>query len=444
MLFIIRYKMINYLSNYLNNLYVYFFKQETQIDFIERLNKNGCYCYLTGNSLTSLILNDNKIYDKDIYVENMNIFELYSILNNYGFVYYYGGKNINNLRLILHPFNSNVKYEFTNNYDYGSTFNSLRYKINNLNDTNVLNINKIVESDIFKLYDIRNKVWKNVNELEYFSSLENIMRCFSLSSRFNLNITDKTLLNIKNSIDKGFKNSNYTIIFNEFHKITLGENCVKYLKHLHSCGILKLLNMNYDNFDDVLKIIKNKYHLTIGSEEVMLILLAYMNVVDIEKWADDIMLYSASCFNNSYKETILKIKYYKEFKNIKNRIDMLLFINKLNDNNFYNRGINFNCMSVSIIPSFLDFCLTIDITELNSDMYYLILNECSQYPLSINELSIKGDDLVGIGINIFEINNTKKKLLNLIYNDEISNTKSLLIKYIDENDEIFLKNYKTE
>ena len=437
--------MINYLSNYLNNLYVYFFKQERrQIDFIERLNKSGCCCYLTGNSLTSLILNDNQIYDKDIYVENMNIFEVYSILNNYGFVYYYGGKNINNLRLILHPFNSNVKYEFTNNYDYGSTFNSLRYKINNLNDIDVLNINKIVESDIFKLYDIRNKVWKNVNELEYFSSLENIMRCFTLSSRFDLNITDKTLLNIKNCIDKGFKNINYTIIFNEFHKITLGKNCVKYLKQLHNCGVFKLLNMNYDNFDDVLKIIKNKYHLTIDSEDIMLILLAYVNVVDIEKWADDIMLYSASYYNNSYKETILKIKYYKEFKNIKNRMDMLLFINKLNDNNFYNRCINFNCMNVSIIPSFLDFCSTVDIDELNSDMYYLILNECSQYPLSINELSIKGDDLVGIGINIFEINNTKKKLLNLIYNDEISNTKTLLIKYIDENDEIFLKNYKTE
>ncbi len=435
--------MINYLSNYLNNWYVYFFKQTNQIDFIEKLNNSGCNCYLTGNSLTSLILNNNfQIYDKDIYIENMNIFQVYSILNNYGIVYFYGGKNIDNLRLILHPFDSLTKYEFTNNYDYGSTFNSLRYKINNLNDINVFNINKIMENDIFKLYDIKNKVWKNFNEKEYFNLLENIMRCFSLSSRFNLCISDKTLLNIRNSIDRGFKNINYTVVFNELHKITFGENCDKYLKYLHHYGVFKLLNMDYENFDNVLKIIKSKKFLK--NCDIMVILLAYININDIEKWADDVMLYSSSYYNKSYKETILIIKYYKEFKNIKNRIDMLNFVNKLNDNKFYNRSINFKCMSDGIIPMFLKFSALIENEELNSDFYYSILNECSQYPLSINELSIKGDDLAGIGINIFEINNTKKKLLNFIYNDEISNVKSLLIKYIDENDEFFLKNYKTE
>lgn len=412
-----------------------FFDNLFSKDFIRELNENGIECYLTGNALTSLVIDDkNKIIDRDIYIPKMNIFETYSILKNYGYVYVYGSNNINNMRLILHY--GDIKYEFSNSFDYGATINSMRYKLNTLNDINNFIIDKINKEDWNKINDIIKLKWNNSNEKEYFQSLENIMRCFALSAEFSLEIEDKTIKNIENSIKNGFVSYKKPTLFNELHKILSYKNCDKYIKYLYDLEILKILDMNYSDIDNVLdKLIKNEYN----EDENMYIMLGLNEVDDIMSWVDKSYIYNANRITKSYQDIIINIQFYKSFLSLSNKYEMLCFINKLNNVNYFCRSIDYDTMYSHILNLFFRYHYMIKREVIDKDKYCSLVEECNNYPFSINDIELKGGDIIEMGFSVLEINKIKETLLDLIYKDKVINNKIDLTDYIKENIDEFPK-----
>lgn len=406
-----------------------FFNDLFDNDFIRELNENCIECYLTGNALTSLVINDKKkIVDRDIYIPKMNIFKTYAILKNYGYVYVYGSNNINNMRLILHY--GDIKYEFSNNFDYGATINSMRYKLNTLHDIDNFIINKIDKKDWNKITDIIKLKWCNSNEKKYFQSLENIMRCFSLSAEFSLEIENNTINNIENSIKNGFVSYKKPTLFNELHKILSYDNCDKYIKYLYDLDILKILDMNYSNIDNLLdKLIKNRYN----EDENMYIMLGLNEIDDIISWVDKSYIYNANRITKSYQDIIIIIHFYKSFLSLSNKYEMLCFINKLNNVNYFCHSINYNTMYTGLLHLFFRYHYMIKREEIDKDKYYSLIEECYNYPFSTNNIELKGNDILEMGFSAMNINKIKKILLDLIYKDKVSNFKSDLKKYIKEN-----------
>jgi len=404
-------------------------------DFIQKLNENNIECYLTGNALTSLVIDDKKkIVDRDIYIPKMNIFETYTILKNYGYVYVYGSNNINNMRLILHY--KDIKYEFSNNFDYGATINSMRYKLNTLDDIDNFYINKIDKKDWNKINDIIKLRWCNSNEKEYFQSLENIMRCFSLSAEFSLKIEDKTIKNIENSIKNGFISYKKPTLFNELHKILSYENCDKYIKYLYDLEILKILDMHYSNIDNLLnKLIKNKYN----EDENMYIMLGLNEIDDIVSWTKKSYIYNANRITKSYQDIIIIIQFYKSFLSLSNKYEMLCFINKLNNVNYFYRNISFDDIYSGLLSLFFRYHYMIKREEIDKNKYYSLIKECYNYPFSINDIELKGDDIIEMGFSVLEINKIKETLLDLIYKDKVINIKQNLKEYIKKNMDDFPK-----
>lgn len=412
-----------------------FFDNLFSKDFIQDLNENDIKCYLTGNALTSLVIDDKKkIVDRDIYIPKMNIFEVYSILKNYGYVYVYGSNNINNMRLILH--HGDIKYEFSNNFDYGATINSMRYELNTLDDINNFIIDKINKEDWNKINDIIKSKWCNSNEKEYFQSLENIMRCFALSAEFSLEIEDKTIKNIENSIKNGFVSYKKPTLFNELHKILSYDNCDKYIKYLHDLEILKILDMNYSDIDNVLdKLIKNKYN----EDENMCIMLGLNEIDDIITWVDKSYIYNAHRITKSYQDIIIIIQFYKSFLSLSNKYEMLCFINKLNNVNYFYHSINYDEMYSGLLSLFFRYHFMIKREEIDKDKYCSLIEECNNYPFSMNNIELKGGDIIKMGFSALEINKIKETLLDLIYRDKVINHKINLENYIKKNMDEFPK-----
>jgi hypothetical protein len=412
-----------------------FFDNLFSKDFIRELNENGIECYLTGNALTSLVINDRKkIDDRDIYIPKMNIFEVYSILKNYGYVYIYGSNNINNMRLILHY--GDIQYEFSNSFDYGATINSMRYKLNSLNDIDNFFIDRINKEDWNKINDVIKLKWCNSNEKEYFQSLENIMRCFALSAEFSLEIEDKTIKNIENSIKNGFVSYKKPTLFNELHKILSYKNCDKYIKYLYDLEILKILDMNYSDISNVLdKLIKNEYN----EDENMIIMLGLNEVDDIISWVDKSYIYNANRITKTYQDIIIIIQFYKSFLSLSNKYEMLCFINKLNNVNYFCRSINYDEMYSHILNLFFRYHYMIKREVIDKDKYCSLVEECNNYPFSINDIELKGGDIIEMGFSVLEINKIKETLLDLIYKDKVINNKIDLKDYIKENMDEFPK-----
>jgi hypothetical protein len=412
-----------------------FFDNLFSKDFIQELNENGIECYLTGNALTSLVIDDkNKIIDRDIYIPKMNIFEVYSILKNYGYVYVYGSNNINNMRLILHY--GDIKYEFSNNFDYGATINSMRYKLNTLYNIDNFIIDRINREDWNKINDVIKLKWNNSNEKEYFQSLENIMRCFSLSAEFSLEIEDKTINNIENSIKNGFVSYKKPTLFNELHKILSYKNCDKYIKYLYDLEILKILDMNYSDIDNILdKLIKNEYN----EDENMYIMLGLNEIDDIISWVDKSYIYNANRITKSYQDIIIIIQFYKSFLSLSNKYEMLCFINKLNNVNYFCNSISYDEMYSGLLSLFFRYHFLIKREEIDKDKYYSLIEECNNYPFSINDIELKGGDIIEMGFSALEINKIKETLLDLIYKDKVINNKIDLKDYINKNMDEFPK-----
>jgi len=412
-----------------------FFNNLFSKDFIRELNANGIECFLTGNALTSFVINDKKkIVDRDIYIPKMNIFVSYSILKNYGYVYVYGSNNINNMRLILHY--GDIKYEFSNNFDYGATINSMRYKLNTLDDIDNFIIDKIDNNDWNKINDIIKLKWCNSNEKEYFKSLENIMRCFSLSAEFSLEIEDTTIKNIEKSIKNGFVSYKNPALFNELHKILSYINCDKYIKYLYDLDILKILDMNYSDIDNVLnKLIKNRYN----EDENMYIMLGLNEIDNIISWAEKSYIYNAKRITKSYRDIIIIIQFYKLFLSLSNKYEMLCFINKLNNINYFYHSISYDVMYSGLLNLFFRYHFMINSEAIDKDKYYSLIEECNNYPFSTNNIELKGDAIIEMGFSVLEINKIKKILLDLIYRDKVINNKLDLEEYIIQNMNTFPK-----
>jgi tRNA nucleotidyltransferase/poly(A) polymerase len=262
------------------------------------------------------------------------------------------------------------------------------------------------------------------------------MRCFSLSAEFSLKIEDKTIKNIENSIKNGFISYKKPTLFNELHKILSYENCDKYIKYLYDLEILKILDMHYSNIDNLLnKLIKNKYN----EDENMYIMLGLNEIDDIVSWTKKSYIYNANRITKSYQDIIIIIQFYKSFLSLSNKYEMLCFINKLNNVNYFYRNISFDDIYSGLSSLFFRYHYMIKREEIDKNKYYSLIKECYNYPFSINDIELKGDDIIEMGFSVLEINKIKETLLDLIYKDKVINIKQNLKEYIKKNMDDFPK-----
>ena len=77
--------------------------------------------------------------------------------------------------------------------------------------------------------------------------------------------------------------------------------------------------------------------------------------------------------------------------------------------------------------------------EIDKNKYYSLIKECYNYPFSINDIELKGDDIIEMGFSVLEINKIKETLLDLIYKDKVINIKQNLKEYIKKNMDDFPK-----
>ena len=262
------------------------------------------------------------------------------------------------------------------------------------------------------------------------------MRCFSLSSEFSLEIEDKTIKNIENSIKNGFVSYKKPTIFNELHKILAYKNCDKYIKYMYDLEILKILDMNYSDIDNVLdKLNKNIYN----EDENMYIMLGLNEIDDIVSWVNKSYIYNANRITKSYQDIIIIIQFYKSFLSLSNKYEMLCFINKLNNINYFCHSISYDEMYSGLLSLFFRYHFMIKREEIDKDKYYSLIEECNNYPFSINDIKLKGGDIIEMGFSALEINKIKKTLLDLIYKDKVINNKLNLEDYILKNMDEFPK-----
>ena len=74
------------------------------------------------------------------------------------------------------PFVGISKYEFSYNNNYGSSINSLKYKINSIKDINTINYDEIINNEFHQpiIDEINKRRWHNDTELVYLKELDNI------------------------------------------------------------------------------------------------------------------------------------------------------------------------------------------------------------------------------------------------------------------------------
>ena len=413
-------------------------------DFINELVLNNCFCYLTGNVLCSKLFNfwygfQDNLIDRDIYVENIHPNDLLRILIKYGNVYFYGVKNYNfrknnkNIRLSLVPFGSSVQYEFTFNNDYGATINSMLYKITSLYDIENIDFNKIILENIEMIGEIERRTWTNKNEIKYFKKFENIMRCFNLCTYYGLGLTEKTIINIKNSVNNYIKTLNtysHEIIFEELVKILNLNDNTEILKIMNDIGCFNLMNMKFKNFE---KTVEEMNSIDISENEILrfIKLLDGLDTDNLKRWCIANNVNRAKNITNNIKNYYLLFEYYEEYLKIENKYDMLKFLTKIN--NKTNLGIEYEYFRERTVYSFNNYITDIKLIDSDTEKFFNLLNECEEYPISLDLIEI--DSIVlnkTLDIPFIEFRKTKEKILELIHSDLLKNNEEDIFNYFDK------------
>jgi hypothetical protein len=96
-------------------------------------------------------------------------------------------------------------------------------------------------------------------------------------------------------------------------------------------------------------------------------------------------------------------------------------------------------MYSGLLSLFFRYHFLIKREEIDKDKYYSLIEECNNYPFSINDIELKGGDIIEMGFSALEINKIKETLLDLIYKDKVINNKIDLKDYINKNMDEFPK-----
>ena len=96
-------------------------------------------------------------------------------------------------------------------------------------------------------------------------------------------------------------------------------------------------------------------------------------------------------------------------------------------------------MYSGLLSLFFRYHFMIKREVIDKNKYYSLIEECNNYPFSINDIELKGGDIIEMGFSALEINKIKETLLDLIYSDKVINNKIDLTNYIKENIDEFPK-----
>jgi hypothetical protein len=361
------------------------------------------------------------------------------ILIKYGNVYFYGVKNYNfrksnkNIRLSLVPFGSNVQYEFTFNNDYGAKINSMLYQINSLYDIENIDFNKIILENIEMVDEIEKRTWNNENEIEYFKKFENIMRCFNLCAYYELKLKESSIVNIINSvknINKTLKIYNQEIVLEELVKILNLSKNTEILEIMHDTGCFNLMNMKFKNFK---KTFEEMNSIEITDNEIIrfIKLLDGLETDNLKRWCVSNNINRAKNITNEIKKYYLLFEHYEEYLKIENKYDMLKFLTKIN--NKQNFGIEYVYFRENIVFSFNNYIKYIKLIEFDQEKIINLLNECEEYPISLNLIEI--DSIVlnkTLEIPFIEFKKTKERLLELIHSELLNNNEQDILEYLEK------------
>jgi hypothetical protein len=366
---------------------------------MKRMRYNIC-----GNKVVSFMCYDdheNSIMDYDIYVENMNIFEMYAILSKYGKCYIFGDKNNNYKKSRIGLFYDSVWYEFCGELDY--KYNVSMYVCRwNLDKSNVISLVDDVDKEcirpIHKDGSINN---------DFLNNMYNIFNYFKMVSLCVRTMHDEDIDQIRNYCntllldDEQQLDYNYDRIFKELRQILFchrRDRLYDILNVMYICGVFHAINLNFYDFN---KMIKYIYDCEFNEYNNIFYFLSSIKTDDIYKWCKLNKIY---CLNAYVK--IWNIKLIKTLSHATDEVDMMKKIYVLNNEKYCEYKITKNSFK-NIVDYMIRSGLDSYVDYKNVDIEKYV-----SMPFTINDLEI----------SIFEINKYKRSnIMDLIYEGKLKN-----------------------
>lgn len=247
--------------------------------------------------------------------------------------------------------------------------------------------------------DLKNKRISMVNPDAFSDDPLRMLRAIQFASRFNFEIEDTTLENIRKNAYK-IKEIPPERVLIEFDKIINKGDIQSGVTLLKLSGLLKNI---------------------IGKDGGILVSNKWDNVNNIGEFiyllTNHLLESPSEFFRKNMKGDVDNI----------NIIKALEFINdKISDNDIQNRVLIFNAYKIS--PSIID-------SKILPDNLYKTINEFKnkKYPLTNKEININGNDLMNLGLTGKVIGEAMRKILINIYADKLQNNKDLIINFIKNN-----------
>lgn len=245
--------------------------------------------------------------------------------------------------------------------------------------------------------DLKNKIIRAISSDTFSDDPLRMLRAVQFASRFEFSIEPQTMRMIKKNLN-GIKNIPLERRFVELEKIQKKGDMRYGAQLLKDTGLFKELfgydlnqsTINNSPFDDVN---------TIG-EFIFLLLQEFEKPEEL------------------YKKTISKvIDTYKEIKSL-------------------NIGYKSNSNNIIIARSVLHNMYLVYNNSINSNILPDILKNASNdlngnYPKTVNELALDGNDLKNLGLVRGQIGDTQKKMLINVYGDKVQNNKKDLLNLVN-------------
>lgn len=248
--------------------------------------------------------------------------------------------------------------------------------------------------------DIANKVIRLTNPVAFSEDPLRMLRAIQFSSRFNFTIDPQTYKAIKDNADKISEITKERILI-EFEKIVSKGDPKIGAELLIDSGLYRnIFGVNFDGNIDAFEYVKRL------SEFIYWL---------IEPLTDQPDLYYKQILKGD-EETAKEISALAYlYENVKDK-DLSLT---------EKRWIYFNIYKISK-------------QMINSPYVYAYIEDVyggfndGQYPKTVKELNINGNDIMRLGLSGPAIGKVINKILNGIYSDEITNNKKEIIQYISE------------
>lgn len=433
-------------------------------DYIEALTNAGGEVYVVGGAVRNHLYNRfNKtsieIKDYDFLVRLLDMTELTNILKKYGTVKENIGEAFGiTLFVPFDQYNKHKKHneqiefalprteestgpgykDFIIKADHtmtlledfsrrDATINAMAIRITKLTDLdnlNNLNLNELIDP-FDGLTDIKNKIWRCVGDpnKRFVEDPNRIMRAFRQSAELNLSIETNSLNAIKNDykLMQELIPKSYVRLFNElFRMINIKNNkMISNLEQMKTIGILDFLGLS--NADTNINPTSN-----IVIKFAMLIRLHELDQ-SIKKWGNLRQITATNYFTPTDMITIVSIQeFYKDMINVNSLYQMLKILEKI----YKMSNTNYYAIAKNIISYISE--LKFISPEIESKLNDYLTNS-KNYPPNIDKLVLDGNILMTKwNIKGPEIKKTKELLLDLIFNNVLTNDLDCLESYLNK------------